>query len=384
MSAPSAPVKRVVKRRVASVVAPVEQVAEPAEQVDTSGSIIPSSRIHTYVSGFKLNKDVDDKIKAVKEAGADVFALLSVDEADAVRQQVYANNAVNVEIQSKVESVRSGGELSALLDEDQQRKVGDLLKRREERNAKLAEAGEPTVTIDIKEVACEVLAKKLVTPATAAVNVLSKQRAKFSKTSFDVLSAFGDFMVEELTNVAMANLLDNKKNTVTPAFVFCDAVKQCKLFEFYKKLPAFVEAEADAAKPKPKAKRKQAPDADVPAVAEPVPEVVEEEAPVADEPVCKVNFDFYIKAICNKVKEANERFADVKVSERYQKFCSKLILDMLDLVAITSNIVLNVMDTKTITTKLFKTCLHLQTFQCPEAEAVLDEVCSRVKKTQIH
>lgn len=392
----SQPVKRcVIKKRVKQQeneavdtqvvqdgVVAVEQPA-PLTSADFPKVIVPSSRVHTYVSGFRLNKEVDEKVKAVKEC-SDVFSLLSAEEADLVRAKVDGAVAENEKVNKLLADIAGGAELTAVLDEDQQRKIGDIIKKREERNAKLPE--EERAPINIKDVATDVVSKALVTPLSASVDVLSKHRAKFSKSSFDVLSAFSDVMIEEITEVAMTNLLSKKKNTITPAFVFCDEIKNCKLYNFFSKLPSFVSAQEDFNKPKPKGKKRKAGAQDVEQVDTPPAEVVPVEQvvdvpPVDEVPVdvpCKVNFDFYIKAICNKLKATNTTFADVKISEKYQKFCSSLILDVLDVVSTVSLIVLKVMDTKTITGKLFKTCLHLQTFQCPEVEDVLAQVDERL------
>ncbi len=118
--------------------------------------------------------------------------------------------------------------------------------------------------------------------------------------------------------------------------------------------------------------------------------VTEETEPVVDESSTdeattpddshekKINFEFYIKRICHKIKSSNEEFSNVKVSEKYQKFCSNLILDLLDRVAPLSKIILKVMTTKTITNLVFQTVVETQLWEVPAYEDIMSELKKRL------
>ena len=355
--------KRIVKKKVVkSPQVEGTQTEVPQLEEQSNKHIIPGSRIRNYISGVKLNNALDASAVAVKN-GAPVSEHLSEGDLKYVQEKLVEFQADNAVVQQLIDSVNTGAELSSVLTEDYQKKVGEALKKKEEKNASLPDAEKQV--INVKEVAVEVLTKSLVTEATLAVDVLSKHRAKFSKSSFDVLSAFSDLMIEEITKFAMDDLVANKKSIINTKYVFTDAIKQGDLYGFYSKLPTFVSTLASLSTEQ-----------------EPVEEVLpvegDVEEPVEEQDEKKINFEFYIKSICNKVKQSNEVFAKVKVSERYQKFCSSLVLDLLDLITPLSQIVLEVMSTKTITKDLFLTCIKSQIFQSASYQKVVDELNKRL------
>ncbi len=278
---------------------------EHNDETDTR-FIIPSSRIKNYVNKEKLNKELDQLIEKVK---------------------------------------KNEGSLDSLVSEEVQKKVGNILKEKEEK-------GEQNIDIN-----------------SVTVDVLSKQRFKFSNTSFKVLSVFSDMMIEEITQYAMAELIKNKKSIINSKYVFNDEIKNGRLYKIYSSLPTFTAFQAS------------------------IDAVVEEEAPVengveeATEQVAdmavshekKINFEFYIKRICNKIKMSNDDFSNVKVSEKYQKFCSRLILDFLDRVAPLAKIILEVMTTKTITNLVFLTVIKTQLWEVPEYESIIAELKQRLE-----
>jgi len=80
------------------------------------------------------------------------------------------------------------------------------------------------------------------------------------------------------------------------------------------------------------------------------------------------------------LKETNESYSNIKVSGKYQKFCSNIILDLLDKIAPLSKIVLEVMSTKTITYVVFKSILKMQLFGSVEYESIVEEMENRASE----
>lgn len=361
--------KRIVKKKVVKTT-PVGETQQDLPVVEELSNkfIIPSSRIRNYISGVKLNKVLDLSAEAIKN-GSPVSDHLSEKDLSSLAEKLSIHSDENAQLQKIIDSVSAGVELTSVLSEDYQKKVGEALKKKEEKNAILPD-GEKQV-IDIKEVAVEVLSKFLVTDATIAVDMLSKHRAKFSKSSFDVLSAFSDLMIEEITKFAMDDLVASKKSIINIKYVFTDAIKNGDLYGFYSKLPTFVSTFSSL-------NAEQEQDETVVTDDQPVVEQPEQVEQPEETDEKKINFEFYIKSICNKVKQSNEIFAKVKVSERYQKFCSSLVLDLLDLITPLSQIVLDVMSTKTITKDLFLTCIKSQIFQSDSYQTVVDELNKRL------
>jgi hypothetical protein len=284
----------------------VQPVTEEPSQDDQS-SYIPSSRIKNYISKEKLNKHIDSII-------------------------------------AKLKDTESAVDLNSLLSEDLQSKLGSVIKQKEEKQEE----------ININ---------------TLAVELLSKQKFKFSNTSFKVLSVFLDLLVEDITLNVMDEIIKNKKSIINLKYVFSGRTDS-PLYEIYSTLPTFISESSALSKSTQEVEEVQD--------SAEVTEETSEEEPAEDVPSHSINFEFYVRKICNKLKKNKEEYSKIKVSNNYQKFCSNLILEFLDRVAPMTTIVLEVMTTKTITNLVFETILKLQLYNNPHCEAILSEVKTRL------
>ena len=320
---PQVPKKRVVKKKAQAEVpvqpeptveTPVEtqqvsakQVIEEVPSHDDQSSYIPSSRIKNYISKEKLNKHIDSVIAKLKDT----------------------ENSVD---------------LNSLLSEDLQSKLGSLIKQKEEKQEE----------ININSL---------------AVELLSKQKFKFSNTSFKVLSVFLDLMVEDITLNVMDEIIKNKKSIINIKYVFSGR-SDSPLYEIYSTLPTYVSELNAFSKSSTEVE-------ETPEVTEDTQESSEDEV-VEETPGHSINFEFYVRKICNKLKKNKDEYAKIKVSNNYQKFCSNLILEFLDRVAPMTTIVLEVMTTKTITNLVFETIIKLQLYNNPHCADILNEVKNRL------
>lgn len=293
---------------------PAESQSENAQPVtdeqpsqDDQSSYIPSSRIKNYISKEKLNKHIDSII-------------------------------------AKLKDTESAVDLNSLLSEDLQSKLGSVIKQKEEKQEE----------ININ---------------TLAVELLSKQKFKFSNTSFKVLSVFLDLLVEDITLNVMDEIIKNKKSIINLKYVFSGRTDS-PLYEIYSTLPTYVSESSALSKSTQ----------EVEETAEVTEETSEEEPtePAEDVPSHTINFEFYVRKICNKLKKNKEEYSKIKVSNNYQKFCSNLILEFLDRVAPMTTIVLEVMTTKTITNLVFETILKLQLYNNSHCATILNEVKTRL------
>lgn len=301
----------------------VEQVStenSPVEEASTDepSCYIPSSRIKNYISREKLNKELDSLITKIKHTQVPL-------------------------------------DLDSLLSKEQQSKLGGIIKQKEEN-------------------------KEEININTLAVELLSKQKFKFSNTSFKVLSAFLDIMVEEITLNVMDEIVKNKKSIINLKYVYSGRT-DTPLYNIYSSLPTFVNELNALTKSSSE-------------------DVVDEETEVTeDEPTSSgdnedsntneessekessthsINFEFYVRKICNKLKKNKEEYAKIKVSNNYQKFCSNLILEFLDRVAPMTTIVLEVMTTKTITNLVFESVIKLQLYDNVHCNDIMNEVKNRL------
>ncbi len=352
----SAVQKKVLKKRqteVAQVVEPVAApVATPVSAPETHESTIPSSRVSNYVSGVKLNKEFDDQIEKVKAEGWQSVPLSDEDKA-AVEAKVAGAVDKNKAIQAQLDDITAGKDIGTILSDDDKIKVGEAIKSLEEKGSS---------PIDIREISKNLLSKRMVTHDTATIDVISKKRSKFSKDSFNVLASFGDILVNEITKYTFERLAEVGNSTIEPKYVFSSKISEGPLYGYYSQLPAFKEAAAAAAEPsKKKSKREE--------VTEQEPEEQTEAQPQSDDK--EINFKFYVKSIVYQQKKTNETYANAKVSERYQKFCSDIVLNMLDDMVDLSQIILQVMSTKTISAKLFKAAIFTKTYNLEGHDAVV-------------
>ena len=285
-----------------------EQTSDEKEQV----SIIPSSRIKNYISKEKLNKEIDTLIESIKGSSDNV-------------------------------------DLSKVLSEEYQKKVGAVIKEKEQKNEEI----------------------KL---NSVVVDVLSKHKYKFSNNSFKVLSVFLDMLIEEITLHAMNELVKNKKSIINLKYLFTNENTSGALFNIYSNLSTYQTEKVNQTTSSTESTEPVESTEDVSEPTEPT-EPVESE----DKTGKSINFEFYVRKICNKLKLTSEEFNKIKVSDKYQKFCSNLILDFLDRVVPLTKILLEVMTTKTITELVFETILKVQLFDNDNLTQLLDELHKRLK-----
>jgi hypothetical protein len=327
-TAPVMEKKRIVKKKIIRVkkeenTSETKEVAAPVIEksvtTDTeeneekdNGSIIPSSRIKNYINKEKLNKELDTLIEKIKSSDSNL-------------------------------------NLNTILSEDYQKKIGTVIKEKEEFNVKNPDA---KVEINLNAI---------------AIDVLSKHRFKFSNNSFKVLSVFSDMIVEEITKYAMDELVKNKKSIINNKYVFNSDIENGSLYNVYSKLPSFI------------AMKKEMFTVQAEVVESEQTEVSESEQTEKSN-TKNINFEFYIRKICNKLKGTKEEYSKIKVSDKYQKLCSNIILDLLDQVAPLSKIILDVMSTKTITELVFQTIVKIQLWNGKDYDNVLDELNKRLEK----
>jgi len=277
---------------------PVVELPTDTSESETDMSLIPSSRVKNYISKEKLNKELNLLIEQIKTSN---------DKLD----------------------------LSQLLTEEQQTKIGGLIKEKENKGEE----------VNINNV---------------VVDFLSKQKYKFSKTSFKVISVFLDLLVEDITLNVMDEIVKNKKSIINTKYVFNELSSNSKLYTLYNTLPTYMNE-----------KNKNV-------SSEETTDETHDEEDSTESNDSNINFEFYVKKICNKLKKQKDEYEKIKVSKNFQKFCSNLILDFLDTIQPITIILLDVMTTKTITNVVFETVLKLQLYNNPNSDEIMNELKKRL------
>lgn len=240
---------------------------------------------------------------------------------------------------SKLKDSNESVDLSTLLTTEQQDKLGSIIKQKEENGEE----------IKIN---------------TLAVDLLSKYKYKFSHSSFKVLSVFLDLMIEELTLGVMDEVIKSKKSIINLKYVYTSDTNT-PLYNVYSKLPTFISEKENLSKVVSDDTQENT-------------EEVTEDENTEEQPTHSINFEFYVRKICNKLKKSKEEYSKIKVSNNYQKFCSNLILEFLDKVAPMTSIVLEVMTTKTITNLVFETVIKLQLYDNAHCDSIMNEIKNRL------
>jgi hypothetical protein len=172
----------------------------------------------------------------------------------------------------------------------------------------------------------------------------------------------------------MNELVKNKKSIINLKYLFTNENTSGALFNIYSNLSTYETEKVNQTTSSTESVEPVESTEEVSEPTEPV-EPVESE----DKTGKSINFEFYVRKICNKLKLTSEDFNKIKVSDKYQKFCSNLILDFLDRVVPLTKILLEVMTTKTITELVFETILKVQLFDNDHLSELLDELHNRLK-----
>jgi hypothetical protein len=177
-------------------------------------------------------------------------------------------------------------------------------------------------------------------------------------------------IIEEITLQAMGELVKNKKSIINLKYLFTTENTTGKLFDVYSNLATYKNE---------KLIQTSSPVCSTEQVDESTEQTDSTEPVETTESGKSINFEFYVRKICNKLKVSSEDFSKIKVSDKYQKFCSNLILDLLDRVIPLTKILLEVMTTKTITELVFETILKTQLFDNEHMDTLLEELHKRLK-----
>jgi hypothetical protein len=331
--------KRVIKIK-KSAVKPTEPTVEPATVIDPVTQTVPVTETVTTEPTTEPVTETTDKEQ------------VSIIPSSRIKNYI-SKEKLNKEIDTLIESIKSSTDnidLSKVLSVEYQAKVGAAIKEKEKKNEEI----------------------KL---NSVVVDVLAKHKYKFSNNSFKVLSVFLDMMIEEITLHVMNELVQNKKSIINIKYLFTNENTSGRLFDVYSRLSTYqAEKMAQSAVPtEPVETVEPTESAETTEPTEPA------QADETAESVKSINFEFYVRKICNKLRASSEEFSKIKVSDKYQKFCSNLILDLLNRVIPLTKIVLDVMTTKTITELVFETILKTQLFDNQHMDELLTELHRRLQ-----
>jgi hypothetical protein len=294
--------------------APPKKAPAPPK-VDDSINYVATSRIKTYINDNKLNKDVNQILSIIKNARefkTDLNQLLSAEQQDMVGK--YRINAIESE------------------------------KKRDERIAKSGKTpAKPVEYVSALD------------PYTVAEKAFTRNKVKFSKDSFQVVGVVLDKILYELIVRTMDNMIEHAKlNSISVKYIAVD--KDSALFPVYSNTKAYQSLSTST------------PTLVEEGDAETTTEVDDSEDKSTDS---KINFECYIRKILNKAKTTDDKYVAFKNSTPFKRWCSDLVLDVLDRICRILDTVSTNLHIKTINKDLFVTIFKIMI--CDSNDHVCDQ-----------
>lgn len=202
---------------------------------------------------------------------------------------------------------------------------------------------------------------------------ISRHRKRFSRDSYYAIAAIIQEVIRELLVCAMDEVLDCEKKIVVPGFCVTDAVQSTKYYCLVANMKTFRET-YEKSKPKDEEEENE--------------EEENEEEPAEEGQEEHVRgFQFYVEKIGKSITNSGEKrgkYSAIRLSKQLKKFCSDLIIDMLQGLADSLEQFLELKGAKTINADLIKTVFAgLMTYNHGDAEGLLkivDEKLSEIQK----
>lgn len=190
---------------------------------------------------------------------------------------------------------------------------------------------------------------------------ISRNRKRFARDSYYAIATIIQEVIHELLVCAMDEVLDCEKKIVVPGFCVTDAVQSTKYYCLIANMKTFRETYE---KSKPKDEEEENEDE----------ENEEEPAEEAQEEHVR-GFQFYVEKIGKSITNSGEKrgkYSAIRLSKQLKKFCSDLIIDMLQGLAGSLEQFLELKGAKTINADLIKTVFAgLMTYNHGDAEGLI-------------
>ena len=279
-----------------------------------------------------------------------------------VRKHVDKNN-VNKDVESAISELKS---LSENCDKGKKSKCLEMTKETEEMVAKAYAS-----IYDVRKEKYSDVRKRLSATKDAAsrkklkemapfpvknnsieekIDYVSKLRCRFSNDASVVLSSGLDYIVQELVNTAMVNARASGKAIIQVDHIVQEGFKNMSIYPLVKQLKVVQDAESSrehreedtkkVPEKKPGNKNLGKEDDDDDDQADDVPPLELEDADVSDENCDdskNSRFEFYINLICKRVKaelsEKDELYSPVRISKNIRKFCSDIVIQLIERVS---------------------------------------------------
>lgn len=198
--------------------------------------------------------------------------------------------------------------------------------------------------------------------ANASRLAISRNRKRFARDSYYAIATIIQEVIHEHLVCAMDVVLDCEKKIVGPDFCVTDAVQSTKYYCLIANMKTFRETYEKA---KPKDEEEEAEN-----------ENEDEDEPAEDAPEEHTRgFQFYVEKIGKSITNSGEKrgkYSVIRLSKGLKKYCSNLIIDMLQGLAGSLEQFLELKGAKTINADLIKTVFAgLMTYNHADAEGLI-------------
>lgn len=247
-------------------------------------------------------------------------------------KSIIADPIVNKSVIDTLDKIKTASEFKTDLDKllsDQDRElIGKFIAKSESSEAaRLAKGGSVDKPISG------------MTPYEVATAAIARTKLKFSKNSFQVVGIVLDSIIYDLSKSTMDNMLANTTTTNISTKFVCPDVTSL-FYPVYANSKVLLSLNKDA-------------------VSE-TAEVAETESAEVESDSKSVNFECYIKKIVDNVRGSDtDKYIMFKNSSVYKKFCSDLIIDILERVSKIIMVLSTGLQLKTINDKIFITVFEM-------------------------
>jgi len=163
------------------------------------------------------------------------------------------------------------------------------------------------------------------------IEFVSKMRYRFSGDSVHTLTSVLDIVVSDILKLAMKETIDKKKAIIQVSHVNVEELAKLPTYPLIKNLP-IISTLNDVA-----------------------PEVSE---PEDNKSQSETSFEFYVNAICKNLRDtiaqSSPDYSSIRVSKAIRKFCSDLVIQLIDRVIPLLKLYMKSNNTKTINTNIVK------------------------------
>lgn len=319
---PSGPVVSAVKQKKVSKDKPVKDKKEKKEKKEkksSSKTVSKSSKTEKKTSGTKLSKKTKKEEPRSKSS-----TFIPVPK---IKRHINNDN-INKFINEQLEKIKGAKkdklDLSKILSSDSKKMIDEYIQRQTKLEEKMDKSARTLHTKTPYEIAC---------------SVFLQHKVKFSNTSFQVVAKFMDSIISDIIYHSAQTLHSSSNKTLNTKMIVKEMPENGSLYSLYSNTKTY---------------REFCKASDHTDESTETDEVVEE----SHDDTNAGKLKYYVRQMILERKKFNtehkELYEDIKISDKFCDFCSRVVVDLLDDIVIQLQFLIDTVYNKTINEDVFK------------------------------